>query len=48
MHKKPYTTPRLTVHGDVEKITLQNGLDNADTPAGANDSAFPEAPVGSP
>jgi len=31
MNKKPYTTPRLTVHGDVEKITLQNGLDNADT-----------------
>jgi len=38
MNKKPYTTPRLTVHGDVEKITLQNGLDNADT--WGTDSAF--------
>jgi len=42
---KPYTTPRLTVHGDVEKITLQNGLDNADT---GTRLSFPEAPVGSP
>ena len=26
--KKAYTTPRLTVHGSVEKITLNNGQDN--------------------
>ena len=24
--KKPYTTPQLTVHGDVEKITRNVGL----------------------
>ncbi len=40
MNKKPYTTPQLTVHGDVEKITLQGGLENADVPLGTTDSAY--------
>lgn len=47
--KKPYTTPRLTVHGDVEKITLQGSEANADVIGGAGGSAFPpgagEGPV---
>lgn len=41
MNKKPYTTPQLTVHGNVEKITLNSSLANADTPSGDNSSAFP-------
>ena len=41
MNKKPYTTPKLTVHGDVEKITLNGTVENTDTPSGSNNSAFP-------
>jgi hypothetical protein len=41
--KKPYATPDLTVHGDVEKITLQGQEQNADTPAGNANTAFPVA-----
>lgn len=47
MNKKPYTTPQLTVHGDVENITLQGGVDNADVPMGAAGSAYAPA-EGSP
>jgi hypothetical protein len=32
--KKAYSTPRLTVHGDVEKITLQSGSNVTDVPEG--------------
>ena len=41
--KKPYTTPQLTVHGNVEQITLNGGLPNADTPQGVANTAFPAA-----
>jgi len=41
MEKKLYTTPELIVHGDVEKITLRGAAENADTPAGVPDTAFP-------
>ena len=34
MEKKIYTTPELTVHGDVEKITLQGGATSTDMPQG--------------
>lgn len=48
MKKKPYTTPQLIVHGDVEKITLQGTVANADVPAGNNNTGFPPAgPPGS-
>ena len=40
MNKKPYTTPKMTVHGDIEEITLQGVLQNADVPSGTN-NAFP-------
>ena len=40
MNKKPYTTPKMTVHGDIEEITLQGVLQNADVPIGTN-NAFP-------
>jgi hypothetical protein len=32
--KKSYTTPELTVHGNVEKLTQQNGKTFNDTPLG--------------
>ena len=38
--KKTYSTPKLIVHGDVEKITLQGGMTNADVPNGPNNTAF--------
>lgn len=34
MSKKFYTTPQLTVHGDVEKITQQGGSKQTDVPVG--------------
>jgi hypothetical protein len=48
MLKKPYTTPKLIVHGDVEKITLGSNFENSDTPAGTNNTAFPEDQGGGP
>lgn len=41
--KKPYTKPQLTIHGNVEQITLQGGLPNADIPQGPANTAFPAA-----
>lgn len=32
--KKAYSKPQLTVHGDVRKITLQNGNEVTDVPIG--------------
>lgn len=32
--KKPYTAPKLTIHGDVEKITQQGGVIQTDVPQG--------------
>lgn len=40
MEKKAYVKPELTVHGDVEKITLNCVFQNNDTPNG-NSTAFP-------
>jgi hypothetical protein len=34
MQKKTYAAPRLTVHGDVRKITLQHGHSVTDVPKG--------------
>jgi len=34
MQKKTYVAPQLTVHGDVRKITLQNGASVTDVPKG--------------
>jgi hypothetical protein len=33
--KKSYLAPKLTVHGNVEKLTEQNGRDFNDTPLGS-------------
>jgi len=41
---KPYSVPELTVHGDIERITLQGGAANRDMPSGPNNSAFPNSP----
>lgn len=38
--KKVYTTPELTVHGNVEKLTLEASSTNADTPQGVPNSAY--------
>jgi hypothetical protein len=32
--KKTYSAPKLSVHGDVEKITLQGGVSQTDVPQG--------------
>lgn len=40
MEKKVYTKPELTVHGDIEKITLNGNLANSDVPNGASSTAF--------
>jgi hypothetical protein len=41
---KTYSAPELTVHGDIERITLQGGAANRDMPSGPNNSAFPNSP----
>jgi hypothetical protein len=41
--KKVYATPQLTVHGNLEKITLAGNLPNADVPQGADGTAFSPA-----
>ena len=38
--KKDYTTPMLTVHGDVQTITQNAYCDDADTDEGVPDTAF--------
>ncbi len=40
--KKVYVTPELTVHGNVEEITLANGfVTPTDVPMGQIGNAFP-------
>jgi len=40
--KKVYVTPELTVHGNVEEITLVNGfVSPSDLPMGQDGTAFP-------
>lgn len=39
--KKPYTSPGLTVYGDVKTITLSGWVLNADAPSGNNNTAYP-------
>jgi hypothetical protein len=46
MGKKVFIKPELTVHGDIEKITLAGNLANADMPKGTAGSA--ECVKGSP
>jgi len=33
--KKPYTSPRLTIHGRIEEITVAGGLSGTDVPIGS-------------
>ena len=33
--KKPYTTPTLTEHGDIESITGAGGVSGTDVPVGS-------------
>ena len=33
--KKPYTTPSLTVHGGIERITQAGGISGTDGPIGS-------------
>jgi hypothetical protein len=40
MEKKTYNEPKLATYGDVEEITLQGHMENADTPEGINNTAF--------
>ena len=35
-HKKKYSEPVLVVHGDVKKLTQQNGTSFTDVPQGTN------------
>ena len=39
MGKKVFIKPELTVHGDIEKITLNGTLMNADMPKGTPNTA---------
>ena len=39
MGKKVFIKPELTVHGDIEKITLSGSLANADMPKGSAGTA---------
>lgn len=39
--KKQYTSPRLVIHGDVERITLNASSQNRDSPTGINNTAYP-------
>ena len=42
--KKKYHAPRLTIHGDLEKITLMGGAPNSDVAQGPNNTAFSPGP----
>jgi hypothetical protein len=39
MEKREYIKPALTIHGDIEKITLNGTLDDADVPLGPANTA---------
>lgn len=43
MEKKIYTAPVLTVHGDVEVITLGANCKNSDSPSGPTNNAYPRS-----
>jgi hypothetical protein len=40
MEKQEWATPTLTIHGDVEKLTLNGGQPNADLPHGPDNTAY--------
>ena len=40
-NKQSYSTPELTVHGDVEQITHEAGFENSDVQPGIANTAFP-------
>ena len=40
MEKKEYIKPELTIHGDIEKITLNGNLANSDVPNGTSNTVF--------
>lgn len=42
--KKVYLPPELTIHGNVEQITLAASATNADSPEGIADTAYPVRP----
>ena len=44
MEKKAYVTPELSIHGDIEEITLNGTLPFSDVPSGPNGTA--ECPAG--
>jgi hypothetical protein len=44
--QKHYRAPALVVHGDVEAITREANLENADTPEGVPDTATVRPPSG--
>ena len=46
--KKPYTTPRLVHHGDVDEITRSSGVGFADVPFGNPAGAPPDGIVVGP
>ena len=39
--KKAYAKPELTIHGNVEEITLAASAKNTDVPMGNDGTAFP-------
>lgn len=39
MEKKEYLKPELTIHGDIEKITLNGVQSDSDVPQGPNNTA---------
>lgn len=41
--KKQYMKPTLTIHGNVEKMTLAASASNRDAAQGNNNTAFPNA-----
>lgn len=43
MEKKIYVAPTLTVHGDVEAITLSSSCNNSDMPSGPTNNAYPRS-----
>lgn len=40
-NKKTYSKPELTIHGNVEEITLSASSKNTDVPNGNDGTAFP-------
>lgn len=38
MEKRKFVKPELTIHGDIERITLSSTHDDADSPTGTNNA----------